>query len=82
MLPMHLVLSYLTWRRALRACATNAPPRVPLSERTFSPFLHHQAAATQWGAEDELVGPAILSRLGLHAEVRDGISTRSSGAKR
>ena len=33
--------------------------------------FHHQAAATHWGAEDELVGPAILSRLGQRAEVQD-----------
>ena len=33
--------------------------------------FHHQAAANQLGAEDELVGPAILSRLGQHAEVQD-----------
>ena len=46
------------------------PPRVLLSERTFHHF-HHQAAATHWGAEDELVGPAILSRLGQRAEVHD-----------
>jgi len=48
------------------------PPstRVPPSMRTVSTTSIYQVASTQWGAEIEVVGPAILSRLGQLAEVR------------
>lgn len=38
--------------------------------RTVSTTSIYQVASTQWGAEIEVVGPAILSRLGQLAEVR------------
>ena len=38
--------------------------------RTVSTSSIYQVASAQWGAEDEKVGPAILSRLGQRAEAR------------
>ena len=58
-----MFLDALTWWR-------HASTKVPPSVRTVSTTSIYQVASTHWGAEDEKVGPAILSRLGQRAEAR------------
>jgi hypothetical protein len=58
--------------RLVPRCSDVAAPCLDQSaaEDCFHHFHTNQVASTQWGAEDEVVGPAILSRLGQLAEVR------------